>query len=145
MANNEISGPVVTTFLANWLMSTNRKYSYRIVFVPETIGSISYINKNLQALKENVFAGFVVTCVGDKSNFSFLESRKGDTYTDFVAKKILDKNGKKYKKYDFSKRGSDERQYCSPGLDLPVVSIMRSKYWEYDEYHTSLDLSLIHI
>lgn len=144
MANNEVSGPVLNAWLAKWLKSKKRKLSYRIVFVPETIGSICYISKNLEELKSNVIAGFVLTCVGDNRAYSYLETRKGDTLTDRVMKNVLGFTHPDYKTYSFLERGSDERQYNAPGVDLPVCDFCRSKYAEYPEYHTSADnLNLI--
>tara|TARA_B100001250_G_scaffold66509_1_gene53002 strand:+ start:25452 stop:26735 length:1284 start_codon:yes stop_codon:yes gene_type:complete len=140
LANDNLSGPVLTTFLSKYIKELeNNYYSYRIIFIPETIGAIVYLSKNLNILKKNVLAGFVLTCVGDDNNFSFLPSRNGNTLSDKVALHILDFNRKEYVKYSFLDRGSDERQYCSPNVDLPVCSVMRTKYGEFKEYHTSLD------
>lgn len=140
MANNELSGPAIATFLAKWLNSlAKRRYTYRIIFIPETIGAITYLNKNLQHLKEHVIAGFNLSCVGDNRTFSYVESRYGDTLADKAAKNVLSFYYPDYKTYSFLKRGSDERQYNAPGVDLPVCAICRSKYGEYPEYHTSKD------
>ena len=140
MANNELSGITVTTFLGQWIQRLkNRRFTYRIIFIPETIGSISYLSIHHIKMKKNVFAGFNISCIGDERAYSYLPSRKGDTLSDKVAIHVLKWTDPKYKKYSWFDRGSDERQYCSPFIDLPIASILRSKFGEYPEYHTSLD------
>ncbi len=140
LANNELSGPVISTFLAKYLLENNDNYySYRFVFAPETIGTITYLSKHIEELKRNVIAGYVLTCIGDSGSFSYLQSRKENTLVDRVTMHVLKHTEKEYELYDYLASGSDERQYCSPGIDLPVGSLMRTKYGEYPEYHTSGD------
>lgn len=142
MANNELSGPAVTIYLAQWLLKKKvRRYNYRIIFIPETIGSITYLAQanHLDGMKKYVQAGFNISCVGDDRTYSYIASRHGSTLADRVAKNVLSFAYPGYKAYTFLQRGSDERQYNAPGVDLPVCAVCRSKYGEYPEYHTSKD------
>jgi aminopeptidase-like protein len=139
MANNELSGPAVAIELAKYIQSLNSYYSYRILFVPETIGTIAFLSQNLDGLKKNFLSGHVLTCLGDERAWSYMPSRKGQELCDFVSRRVLTNNQIKYKEFSFLDRGSDERQYCSPQVNLPVSSIMRSKYGTFPEYHTSED------
>lgn len=145
MANNELSGPVVLRALAKFICKLpNRYYSFRFLFMPETIGAIAYISNNIQKLKQNVLAGYVVTCIGDNRSWGYVPSRTGVTLADKVLTRVLQKLQINYEKYSFLERGSDERQFCSPNVDLPFASVTRSKYGTYPEYHTSGDnMSLI--
>ncbi len=144
MANNELSGPVLAVELVKWLKTLDRSLSYRLVIVPETIGSITYLSRNLEAMQKNTIAGFVLSCVGDNRTYSYIESRNADTLADKVLQNVLKYAYPEYKRYSFLERGSDERQYNAPGVDLPVCGFCRSKYVEYPEYHTSADnMSLI--
>ena len=141
LANNELSGPVISTYLAKYLLNRKEKprYTYRIIFIPETIGSISYLSLHKDHLKKNVIGGYVVTCIGDPGPFSYLQTRQENTLIDRVTIHALKNSEKEYKIYNFLERGSDERQYNSPGVDLPIGSLMRAKYGRYPEYHTSAD------
>jgi aminopeptidase-like protein len=140
LANNEISGPIVSSFLAKHLLGVSGlKYSYRFVFVPETIGAIVFIHKNLCDLRKNVIAGYTVTCCGDRGPFSYLMSKHEHSLVNRITLHILRHTESDYKVYDFLERGSDERQYCSVGVDIGIGSLMRSKYARYKEYHNSSD------
>jgi aminopeptidase-like protein len=140
MANNELSGPVVSMLLIeNFLRAKLLKKTLRFIFIPETIGSISFLNKNLQQLKNKIIGGYNLSCIGDNKNHSCILTKYGNTLSDKALLEAYKSLRIKYKKYSFLERGSDERQYNSPGVDLPIASIFRTKYGKYKEYHTSLD------
>ena len=141
MANNELSGPIVAAHLAEWLREhhPSPRHTYRFLFLPETIGSIAYLSRFGEGLHERLAAGYVITCAGDPGAFTYKRSRRGDSLADRVALHTLGHLGAPYSVVDFFPLGSDERQYCSPGFDLPVGSLMRTMYGTFPEYHTSDD------
>ena len=140
MANNELSGPVLSLAIADYIKTHYNKpyYSYRFVFVPETIGSLAYMSDHLDKLKEKVICGFNLSCVGDERAYSHIQSRSGNSLADnALSASLIDLPN--VITYSFLERGSDERQYCAPGIDFPLCGFCRSKYGEYPEYHTSAD------
>ena len=138
MANNELSEPLVATALAKKFSKEKNEFGLRFIFVPETIGAVAYIKKNLKDLKKNVFAGYSITRIGDERTYSFLPTKYENTISDRVALKAFKDLNLKYDRYNFfSHRGSDERQFNSPGVDIPMACVMRSR--SYPEYHTSFD------
>ena len=139
MANNELSGPIVSMALINYFSKKKLNKTLRFIFIPETIGSIVYLSKKLNYLKKWVIGGFNLTCIGDERQHSCMFTKYGNTLSDDSLRLAYKQLKLKYKSYSFLKRGSDERQYNSPGIDLPIASIFRSKYGEYKEYHTSED------
>lgn len=139
MANNELSGIIVAMSLINFYKKKKPSKTLRFVFVPETIGSITYINKNLNHLKSNVIGGYNLSCLGDERQYSCILSKYRNSPSDYSLLETYSKLKIKYKEYSYLTRGSDERQYNSPGVELGITSIFRTKYEEYPEYHTSLD------
>ena len=138
MANNELSGPVVLNALAKYIKINypKRKNSYRFALLPETIGSVAYLSKFKKKMKKNIICGFNLSCVGDERAYSLIHSPESDTLADDSLSSAL--IGKRNViKYSFLDRASDERQYCSPNINLPLCGFSRSK--EYPEYHTNKD------
>lgn len=140
LANNELSGPLVAAFLYRRLAAwPQRRLTYRFVFAPETIGAIAYLAMRGDHLREHLVAGYIVTCAGLDTHFTYKRSRRANSLADRAALHALQHLDVEHKVRDFAPTGSDERQYCSPGFNLPVGSLMRGAYSEYKEYHTSLD------
>ena len=139
MANNELSGPILSMMLINYFKKSLREKTLRFIFIPETIGSICFINKNFDHLKKNVIGGYNLTCVGDERMHSCMLSKYENSPSDIALLQTYKRLKIKYKKYSFLERGSDERQFNSPGIDLGITSIFRSKYNTYPEYHSSHD------
>jgi aminopeptidase-like protein len=140
LAVNELSGPLVSSLIYQKIKQRPKnKYSYRFLFIPETIGSIYSLTQYGNFWKEKLVAGFVVTCVGHNAPFTYKKSRRGDSFVDRAAELVLMQDWEETQILDFFPGGSDERQYCSPGFNLPVGSLMRTMYGQYPEYHTSGD------
>ncbi|RKM59830.1 DUF4910 domain-containing protein [Butyrivibrio sp. CB08] len=139
MADNECSGPSLLAELVRYVISMKkRRYSYRFVLEPESLGAITYISQHLEVLKANVFAAFNLTCVGDNYAYSVVETPDADSISDRVIKNaLIGRENTKF--YSFLVRGSDERQYNAPGVDIPMISFCRSKFGTFPEYHTSDD------
>ncbi len=139
MANNELSGPIVAQSLIKYFKKKKLNKTLRFLFIPETIGSISYISKNLEYLKNYVIGGYNLSCIGDERMHSCMLSKYENTPADKSLLSAYKELKIKFKQHSFLKRGSDERQYNSPKVNLPIASIFRTKYETYPEYHTSDD------
>jgi len=138
LCNDNLSGIALTSRLAETLRSLSLRYSYRFLFIPGAIGSITWLSKN-EEVASRIKHGLVVTGVGDSGTFHYKKSRRGDAEIDRVVQYVLKHSGKPYQVRDFSPYGYDERQYCSPGFNLPVGSLTRSPHGLYPQYHTSAD------
>jgi aminopeptidase-like protein len=138
LANDNLSGLTVATSLAELLANIDRRYSYRFLFIPGTIGAITWLAQNTEASRR-VRHGLVLTCVGDAGGFHYKRSRRGDAEIDRAAAHVLRHCEEPAEVLDFSPYGYDERQYCSPGFNLPVGCLMRSVWGTFSEYHTSAD------
>ena len=139
LGNNELSGPMVSTALARWLMDLpSRRFTYRFVFAPETIGAITYIDQHLDHLRTHVIAGINLTCIGDDGDYSYQASRLADQPLDRIARRVV-RTRPQPVEYSYLDRGSDERHYGMPGVGVPMISLMRTRYGRYPQYHTHLD------
>jgi aminopeptidase-like protein len=144
LANDNLSGLTVATHLAKFLSGRDLNYSYRFLFIPGTIGAIAWLAGN-QAAAEKIRHGLVLTCVGDAGHFHYKKSRRGNAVIDRAAMHVLTHASESPEFLEFSPYGYDERQYCSPGFNLPVGCLMRSVWGSFPEYHTSADnLEFIH-
>lgn len=138
LCNDNLSGIVVTTFLAEWVLSKPRRYSYRFLFVPGTIGSITWLSQNRGQIS-HIKHGLVLTGVGDPGPFTYKRSRRSDSEIDRIMANLLRHSGRPHNIVEFIPYGYDERQYCSPGFNLPVGCFSRTPHSQYPEYHTSGD------
>lgn len=138
LANDNLSGMALATFLAARLRVLPLRYSYRFLFIPGTIGSITWLSRN-EAAVGRIKHGLVVACVGDPGRLTYKRSRRGNAEIDQVVPYVLALSGREHAVVDFTPFGYDERQYCSPAFDLPVGSLTRTPHGQYPEYHTSAD------
>jgi aminopeptidase-like protein len=138
LCNDNLSGIVISTWLAKYLSKTRSRYSYRFLFIPGTIGSITWLCMN-EAHLPNIKHGLVLTCVGDSGKFTYKRSRRGNAEIDQIFSHALRNSKNDYDIIEFFPYGYDERQYCSPGFDLPVGCFMRTPHGQFPEYHTSAD------
>jgi aminopeptidase-like protein len=138
LANDNLSGVTVSAFLARHLAQVPLRYSYRFLFIPGTIGSITWLGLNEDRARA-IRHGLVLTCIGDRANFTYKKSRRGNAEIDLAVAHILKHSGRDYATVEFSPYGYDERQYCSPGFNLAVGCLMRSHHGQFPEYHTSAD------
>jgi aminopeptidase-like protein len=138
MCNDNCSGLAVTTFLARRLSELSPRYSYRFVWAPGTIGSLTWLSRNKDAVAR-IRHGLVLTGLGDPGPFTYKRSRRGNAVIDRIVSHVILGRNAHARIDDFSVYGYDERQFCSPGFDLPVGRLTRTPYGEYAEYHTSAD------
>ena len=138
MCNDNLTGISILTFLAKLLKNKELKNSYRFLFIPETIGAITWLSMNENNVQK-IKAGLVATCLGDSGSITYKKSPIENSIIDRAVQKVLQDSKSDFKLMDFFPLGSDERQFCSPGFDLPIGSLMRTIYGEFSEYHTSAD------
>jgi aminopeptidase-like protein len=138
LCNDNLSGVALLTFLAKYLKDLNLKYSYRFLFIPETIGAITWLSLNEDKLSK-IKHGLVATCVADPGKLTYKRTRDGNSEINKIVEKVLEDSKNEYRIVDFFPAGSDERQYNSPGINLSVGSLMRTMYGYFPEYHTSAD------
>ena len=138
LANDNLSGMVVATMLAKELMKRRLRYSYRFLFAPGTIGPLAWLHQNRDRL-DQIAHGLTLSCIGDGGNLTYKRSRRGDADLDLAVETVLRDSGTPHRVLDWEPWGGDERQFCSPGFDLPVGSLMRTPHGEFEGYHTSAD------
>jgi len=138
MCNDNLSGVALLTHLAKEIIKTKQNLSYRFLFIPETIGAITWLSKNEEKIK-NIKHGLVATCLGDSGHMTYKKSRDGNNIIDKIVIDVLNESKEQFDVLDFFPTGSDERQFCSPGFNLPIGSLMRTVYDKFTEYHTSAD------
>jgi aminopeptidase-like protein len=140
LANNELSGPLMLTSLYSHLSNRDRKFTYRFVVVPETIGALAYLSRYGRELQKRLVSGLVLTCLGGpETDLSYKQTRRGDSLLDEVVQHVGTYPDQTFRIRQYDQRGSDERQYCAPGFNLPVGQFARTVYGQYPQYHNSKD------
>lgn len=139
LANDNLSGVVVATYLANYLSTKNHRYTYRFVFAPATIGAIAWLALQSNADRQNIRHGLVLTLLGDDAPFTYKKTRSESATIDRLVTHILGSSESPHRVRRFTPDGYDERQFGSPGIDLPIGRLSRSVHNEFPEYHTSSD------
>ncbi|MDU0205144.1 DUF4910 domain-containing protein [Paenibacillus sp. MAH-36] len=138
MCNDSLSGVVLLTLIGQLLTHLKRRHSFRLLFIPETIGAITWLHEN-QDKVGRIKCGLVATCLGDPGQSTYKRTKHGNHYLDKVVEKVLEDSGEPFQIIDFFPMGSDERQFSSPGFNLPVGSLMRTPYGRFPQYHSSAD------
>ena len=138
LCNDNLSAMGLAVELVQYLRQAPRRYSYRFLFIPGTIGSITWLALN-EAIVPNIKHGLLLSCLGDPGSMTYKKSRRGNASIDRVARQVLERSGEPYTILEFTPYGYDERQFCSPGFDLPLGCIMRTPNGQYPEYHSSAD------
>lgn len=138
LCNDNLSGIAVVTYLAHFLLANSNRYTYRLLFIPGTIGAITWLSLHEKATT-NIKHGLIAALLGDSGPFTYKQSRRGNAEIDRVVQYVLDQQPDQHSIRKFSPYGYDERQFCSPGFNLPVGSLTRTPYGEFPEYHTSAD------
>ena len=138
LCNDNLSSVAMATFLAKYLGQAQLRYSYRFLFIPGTIGAITWLSQNEDHVNA-IQHGLVLTCVGDRGHITYKKSRRGDAEIDRAMAHVLKHSGRRYDIENFSPYGYDERQYCSPEFNLPVGCLMRTPHGKFPEYHSSAD------
>jgi aminopeptidase-like protein len=138
LCNDNLSAMSVAVELVDYLSQSPRRYSYRFLFIPGTIGSITWLALNEDTVR-NIKHGLLLSCLGDSGSSTYKMSRRGDALIDRAAKNVLEHSGEPFDILEFVPYGYDERQFCSPGFDLPLGCLMRTPNGKYPEYHSSAD------
>jgi aminopeptidase-like protein len=138
LANDNLSGIAVATMLAKELSRRRLRHTYRFVFAPGTIGPLAWLHCNRDGL-DRVVHGLTLSCIGDSGDLTYKRSRRSDADVDRAVETVLRDSGKPHRVLEWEPWGGDERQFCAPGFDLPVGTLMRTPHGEFDGYHTSAD------